>query len=63
MKKFKVQLSWFASMRGYDEITVEAENAQDAKEIAWDAIEIDYNEHIKIIDSDHEIDSVTEVEQ
>jgi len=61
MKKFKVDFSWYASMRGDGEVIVEAKDEAQAKAIAWEFANIDYNDHVKIINNEFEVDEVTEV--
>lgn len=61
MKKFKVGFSWYASMRGYDEVEVEADSPEEAQKVYWEKVNIDYNEHTKIINSEREIDIVEEL--
>jgi hypothetical protein len=61
MPKYDVGFSWCSTIRGYEQITVEAENEQEAKDKAKDALDIDYNNYCKIINNDWDINSVTEV--
>lgn len=63
MKKYKVNIAWYAQIRGYDEIEIEAENKEQAEELYFDKLEIDYNSWCKVIDSDHEVISIEEIEE
>lgn len=62
MPKYDVEIAWCATIRGYEVVTVEAESEDEARDKAEDELSIDYNEYVKVIDSDTDITSVTEIE-
>ncbi len=61
MKKFELEIQWYASMRGYDTVTVEAESEEEARANYWEKLDIDYNDHTKIINSDREVMGIEEI--
>lgn len=63
--KYQVQISWQANLRGYDDFEVEASSEEEAKELAKDELmerSIDYNDYVKIIDNDYDVDFVEAIE-
>ncbi len=63
--KYQVQITWQANIRGYDKFEVEASSEDEAKKLANDELmerSIDYNDYVKIIDNNYEVDFVEVIE-
>lgn len=61
MKTYEVEICWFAKIRGIERLRVQAKNKEEVEEKVEEELEIDFNNYLKLIDNDWEIDSIKEV--